>query len=68
MTLATILLRRQTSHFEKNDFGDSSGQPFSVFSMAAEGEDNKMAGRWQKDTEGILISVGPCAMMIHLRI
>ena len=38
-------------------FGDSSGPFFSIYSKAAEEEDNKMVERWQKDADGILIFV-----------
>ena len=38
-------------------FGDSSGPFFSIYSKAAEDEDNKMVERWQKDADGILIFV-----------
>ena len=41
-------------------FGDSSGPFFSMYSNAAEEEDNKMVKRWQKDADGILIFVSPC--------
>jgi hypothetical protein len=40
-------------------FGDSSGPLFSVYSKAAEDEDNKMVDRWQKDADGILFFVSP---------
>jgi hypothetical protein len=40
-------------------FGDSSGPLFSMYSKAAEEEDNRMVDRWQKDADGILIFVGP---------
>jgi hypothetical protein len=40
-------------------FGDSSGPLFSMYSKAAEEEDNKMVERWQKDADGILIFVTP---------
>ena len=43
----------------ESDFWDSSGSLFSIYSKAAEDEDNKMAERWQKDADGILIFVGP---------
>ncbi|KAH9989145.1 hypothetical protein BJV77DRAFT_905110, partial [Russula vinacea] len=36
----------------------SSGQLFSMYSKFAEAEDNKMAERWQKDADGILIFAG----------
>ena len=48
----------QPSQGESN-FGDSSGPLFSMYSKAAEEEDNKMADRWQKDADGILIFVSP---------
>jgi hypothetical protein len=38
-------------------FNDSSGPLFSMYSEIAEGEDNAMIKRWQKDAEGILIYV-----------
>ncbi len=41
------------------NFGDSSGPLFSIYSKAAEEEDNKMVEQWQKDAEGILIFVSP---------
>ena len=54
----------QPSQVESN-FGDSSGPLFSIYSKAAEEEDNKMVERWQKDADGILIFVSPCAC-IHI--
>ena len=39
--------------------GDSSGPLFSMYSKAAEEEDNRMVERWQKDADGILIFVSP---------
>ena len=44
---------------QDSNFGDSSGQIFSMYSKAAEEEDNKMAESWQKDADGILIFVSP---------
>ena len=44
---------------ETSNFGDSSGPLFSIYSRAAEDEDNKMLERWQKDADGILIFVSP---------
>jgi len=44
---------------EASNFGDSSGPLFSIYSKAAEDEDNKMVERWQKDADGILIFVSP---------
>ena len=49
----------QPSQGESN-FGDSSGPLFSIYSKAAEDEDNKMVDRWQKDADGILFFVSPC--------
>ena len=49
----------QPFHGESN-FGDSSGPLFSIYSKAADDEDNKMAERWQKDADGILIFVSHC--------
>jgi hypothetical protein len=46
-------------------FGDSSGPLLSVYSKAAEDEDNKMVDRWQKDADGILFFVSP-HVGIHL--
>ena len=43
----------------ESNFGDSSGPLFSIYSKAAEVEDNKMVERWQKDADGILIFVSP---------
>jgi len=43
----------------ESNFGDSSGPLFSIYSKAAEEEDNKMVERWQKDADGILIFVSP---------
>ena len=48
----------------ESNFGDSSGPLFSIYSKAAEEEDNKMVERWQKDADGILIFVSP-RMDIH---
>ena len=44
---------------EESNFGDSSGPLFSIYSKAAEDEDNKMVDRWQKDADGILFFVSP---------
>ena len=43
----------------ESNIGDSSGLLFSIYSKAAEEEDNKMVERWQKDADGILIFVSP---------
>ena len=42
-----------------SNFGDSSGPLFSIYSKAAQEEDNKMVERWQKDADGILFFVSP---------
>src|SRR6267154_1884663 len=47
-------------------FGDSSGSLFSIYSKAAEEEDNKMVERWQKDADGILIFMSPLVNIIIL--
>jgi hypothetical protein len=47
-----------------SSFGDSSGPLFTIYSKAAEEEDNKMVERWQKDADGILIFVSLC-VSIH---
>ena len=44
---------------EESIFGDSSGPLFSIYSKAAEDEDNKTVERWQKDADGMLIFVSP---------
>jgi hypothetical protein len=49
----------------ESNFGDSSGPLFSIYTKAAEVEDNKMVERWQKDADGILIFVSP-RIVIHL--
>jgi hypothetical protein len=52
-----------------SNFGDSSGPLFSIYSKAAEEEDNKMVELWQKDAEGILIFVSPrvdICLSLHL--
>jgi hypothetical protein len=41
----------------ESNFGDSSGPLFSIYSKAAEDEDNKLVERWQKDADGILFFV-----------
>ena len=46
------------------NFWDSSGPLFSIYSKAAEEEDNKMVERWQKDADGILIFVRPCVCIL----
>jgi hypothetical protein len=39
--------------------GDSSGTVFTLYSNIVEDDDNKMAERWQKDADGIIIFVRP---------
>jgi len=48
----------QPSEGESNS-GDGSGPLFTMYSKIAEEEDNKMAERWQRDAEGIIIFVRP---------
>ena len=50
----------------ESNFGDSSGPLFSIYSKAAEDEDNKMVERWQKDADGILIFVSHRIVIIRL--
>ena len=50
--------RTQPSQGESN-FGDSSGSFFSIYSNAAEDEDNKVVDRWQKEIDDILVFVSP---------
>jgi hypothetical protein len=53
-----------STHFpepqRESSFGDSSGPLFSLYSKIAEGDDDKMTERWQKDTKGLLIFVSAC--------
>jgi hypothetical protein len=46
-----------------SNFSDSSGPLFNLYVKMAEEEDNKIADRWQKDADGILIFVSP-----HIRL
>jgi hypothetical protein len=46
------------------EFADSSGPLFYMYREMAEEEDNKMAERWQKDAEGIIIFVSPQLLSI----
>jgi hypothetical protein len=41
------------------NFSDSSGPLFNMYIKMTEEEDNKLADRWQKDADGILIFVSP---------
>jgi len=45
---------------EGSNFGDSSGPIFSLYSNITKKEDDKLAERWQKNADGILIFVSPC--------
>lgn len=49
------------------NFGDSSVPLFSLYSKIAEEEDNKLADRWQKDADGILIFVSVRVTLPSLR-
>ena len=42
---------------EHPNFSDGSGPIFNMYMKMAEQEDDKMARRWQKDADGILIFV-----------
>ena len=48
----------------ESNFGDSSGPLFCLYSEITKEEDNKMADRWQKDADGILIFVSPCLAIL----
>jgi hypothetical protein len=50
----------------ESNFGDSSGRLFSMYSKAAEDEDDKMTDRWQKDAEGIIFFVSLHRVFIEL--
>lgn len=41
----------------ETNLGDSSGFLFAMYSKLTQEEDTKMAERWQKDAEGIIIFV-----------
>ena len=58
------LTPNQPPQLESN-FGDSSEPLFSMYTKAAEDEDNKMVERWQRDADGILIFVSLC-LVIHI--
>ncbi|KAI0246128.1 hypothetical protein BJV78DRAFT_1286703 [Lactifluus subvellereus] len=49
--------QNQTSQGQSS-FSDGSGPLFNVYVKMAEEEDNKIADRWQKDADGILIFTG----------
>jgi hypothetical protein len=44
---------------QDSKFGDSSGPLFSMYLKVSEEEDIKMAERWQKVAQEIMIFVGP---------
>jgi hypothetical protein len=41
------------------DFTDGAGPLFHMYAKMTEGEDDKLAKRWQKDADGIVIFVSP---------
>ncbi|KAI0246141.1 hypothetical protein BJV78DRAFT_1286710 [Lactifluus subvellereus] len=43
----------------QSNFSDGSGPLFNMYVKMAEEEDNKLADRWQKDADGILIFLNP---------
>ena len=57
--------RNRTQQSREPFFIDSSGPFFTLYSKAAEDEDNKMVESWQKDAKGILIFVSSC-IPIHI--
>jgi hypothetical protein len=52
----------QNDQEQQSEFADSSGPFFTMYREMTEEEDNKMAERWQKDAEGIIIFVSPCLL------
>ena len=48
------------------NFGDSSGPFLSIYSKAADDEDNRMVDRWQKEADGVLYFVSPRSIHIYL--
>jgi hypothetical protein len=50
-------LEQNQSFQGQTSFTDSSGPVFHMYVNMTEGEDDKMANRWQKDADGILIFV-----------
>ena len=50
--------QNQTSQ-EHTNFSDGSGPLFNMYVKMAEEEDDRIADRWQKDADGILIFVSP---------
>jgi hypothetical protein len=55
---AQDLTQRAQNQEQELEFADSSGPLFFMYRKMVEEEDNKMAERWQKDADGILIFVG----------
>jgi hypothetical protein len=49
---------------QQSEFADSSGPFFTMYREMTEEEDNKMAERWQKDAEGIIIFVSPSSCLL----
>ena len=58
-TLLICIIDGSPSPDKFNEFGDSSGSLFSIYSKTKEEYDNKRAERHQKDAEGIVIFVSP---------
>ena len=50
---------RRSQPDRKSNFDDSSKLLFSMYSKAAEEQDNEMVKRWRKDASEILIFVSP---------
>jgi hypothetical protein len=53
------LLQRKKDQDPFPEFSDSSGPLFDMYCEMAEEEDKKMADRWTKDADGIIIFVRP---------
>jgi hypothetical protein len=52
------LLQRKKEEDQFPEFSDSSGPLFYMYREMAEEEDKKMADRWAKDANGIIVFVG----------
>jgi hypothetical protein len=59
------LLQRKKEQDTFPEFSDSSGPLFDMYREMAEEEDKKMAERWTKDADGIIIFVGPSLLLCH---
>lgn len=46
--------------YREPDYGDGSWPLFSMYSRVTADEDNNVARRWQKDSQGIMLFVSPC--------